>query len=142
MPRVAAGYLARSVCPLSEPRNDPAAVTPALEAYGRARHEAAGVLWERLDEARRRSVTSCAETPSVPGASLWRHRDFRRYLTGQTASVAGSSITQMALPVLAVLHLGATTAQVAWLASSGSSRPRCSPCTPAPSPTGTPSAGR
>ncbi|MEU2354392.1 phosphotransferase [Streptomyces misionensis] len=51
VPRVAAGYLACSVYPLSEPLNDPAAVTPALEAYGRARHEAAGVLWERLDEA-------------------------------------------------------------------------------------------
>ncbi|MFH9742673.1 phosphotransferase [Streptomyces roseolus] len=51
MPRVAAGYLACSVYPLSEPLDDPAAVTPALEAYGRARHEAAGVLWERLEEA-------------------------------------------------------------------------------------------
>ncbi|WP_267894059.1 phosphotransferase enzyme family protein [Streptomyces pluripotens] len=51
VPRVAAGYLACSVYPLSEPLNDPAAVTPALEAYGHARHEAAGVLWERLDEA-------------------------------------------------------------------------------------------
>ncbi|MEV7839235.1 MFS transporter [Streptomyces albidoflavus] len=67
-------------------------------------------------------MTSCAEPPAPPapsGASLWRHRDFRRYLTGQTASVAGSSITQMALPVLAVLHLDATTAQVAWLAFLG-----------------------
>ncbi|WP_257002027.1 phosphotransferase enzyme family protein [Streptomyces sp. WZ.A104] len=51
VPRVAAGYLACSVYPLSEPLNDPAAVTPELEAYGRARHEATGVLWERLDEA-------------------------------------------------------------------------------------------
>ncbi|MFE9137962.1 MFS transporter [Streptomyces sp. NPDC007355] len=67
-------------------------------------------------------MTSCAEPPAPPapsGASLWRHRDFRRYLTGQTASVAGSSITQMALPVLAVVHLDATTAQVAWLAFLG-----------------------
>ncbi|MFF4715253.1 MFS transporter [Streptomyces eurythermus] len=61
----------------------------------------------------------CAETPCAGGASLWRHRDFRRYLSGQAASVAGSSITQMALPVLAVLHLDATTAQVAWLAFLG-----------------------
>ncbi|MFE6272316.1 MFS transporter [Streptomyces goshikiensis] len=61
----------------------------------------------------------CAEAPSAAGASLWRHRDFRRYLTGQAASVTGSSITQMALPVLAVLHLDATTAQVAWLAALG-----------------------
>ncbi|MFF4187156.1 MFS transporter [Streptomyces sp. NPDC001691] len=59
------------------------------------------------------------EPPSATGTSLWRHRDFRRYLTGQAASVAGSSITQMALPVLAVLHLDATTAQVAWLAFLG-----------------------
>ncbi|MFG2869014.1 phosphotransferase enzyme family protein [Streptomyces sp. NPDC048338] len=51
VPRVAAGYLACSVYPLSEPLDDPASVTPALEAYGRARHEAAGVLWERLEEA-------------------------------------------------------------------------------------------
>ncbi|WP_225827202.1 MFS transporter [Streptomyces naphthomycinicus] len=61
----------------------------------------------------------CTETPSVTGTSLWRHRDFRRYLTGQAASVADSSITQTALPVLAVLHLDATTAQVAWLAFLG-----------------------
>ncbi|MEV7196310.1 MFS transporter [Streptomyces sp. NPDC093510] len=33
--------------------------------------------------------------------------------------MAGSSITQMALPVLAVLHLDATTAQVAWLTFLG-----------------------
>ncbi|MET9017020.1 MFS transporter [Streptomyces olivaceoviridis] len=62
----------------------------------------------------------CTEPSSADAAaSLWRHRDFRRYLTGQAASVAGSSITQMALPVLAVLHLDATTAQVAWLAFLG-----------------------
>ncbi|WP_431047881.1 phosphotransferase enzyme family protein [Streptomyces sp. P1-3] len=51
VPRVAAGYMARSVYPLSEPIDNPAAVTPELEAYGRARHAVAGVLAERLDEA-------------------------------------------------------------------------------------------
>jgi homoserine kinase type II len=51
VPRVAAGYLACSVYPLSEPLDNPASLTPALEAYGRARHEAAGVLWQRLEEA-------------------------------------------------------------------------------------------
>ncbi|MFF5705173.1 phosphotransferase enzyme family protein [Streptomyces sp. NPDC012794] len=51
VPRVAAGYLACSVYPLSEPLDDPACLTPALEAYGRARQGAAGVLWERLEEA-------------------------------------------------------------------------------------------
>lgn len=62
-------------------------------------------------------MTSCDEPAAA--ASLWRHRDFRRYLTGQAASVAGSSITQMAIPVLAVVHLDATTAEVAWLAFLG-----------------------
>lgn len=64
-------------------------------------------------------MPSCTEPLSAAGTSLWRHRDFRRYLTGQAASVTGSSITQMALPVLAVLHLDASTAQVAWLAFLG-----------------------
>ncbi|GAA0273011.1 MFS transporter [Streptomyces polychromogenes] len=51
--------------------------------------------------------------------SLWRHRDFRRYLAGQSAGVAGSAITSTALPVLAVLRLDATAGQVAWLAFLG-----------------------
>lgn len=51
VPRVAAGYLACSVYPLSEPLDDPPAITPQLEAYGRARHKAQGVLCTRLDEA-------------------------------------------------------------------------------------------
>ncbi|MGW6388962.1 MFS transporter [Streptomyces sp. NPDC055103] len=57
--------------------------------------------------------------PATSPVSLWRHRDFRRYLTGQTASVAGSSISSMAIPVLAVLELDATAGQVAWLAFLG-----------------------
>ncbi|WP_260617985.1 phosphotransferase enzyme family protein [Streptomyces sp. WAC07149] len=51
VPRITAGYLGCSVYPLSVPLHDPAALTPALEAYGRARHEAATVLWEGLEEA-------------------------------------------------------------------------------------------
>ena len=57
-------------------------------------------------------------TPAPP-ASLWRHRDFRRYLTGQSASVAGTSISAMAMPVLAVVQLEATTGQVAALTVTG-----------------------
>ncbi|MET8290059.1 MFS transporter [Streptomyces sp. NPDC005132] len=57
---------------------------------------------------------SCGVRPS-----LWRHRDFRRYLTGQAASVTGSSISSMVIPVLAVLALDATTAEVAWLTFLG-----------------------
>ncbi|MFE5596228.1 MFS transporter [Streptomyces sp. NPDC056549] len=66
-------------------------------------------------------MTSCAEpaASASSGESLWRHRNFRRYLTGLAVSAAGSSITQMALPVLAVLYLDATTAQVAYLTFLG-----------------------
>lgn len=82
--------------------------------------------------------------PSSAGArpSLWRHRNFRRYLTGQAASVTGSSISSMVIPVLAVLELDATTAEVAWLTFLGQLPPRCWRCTPGPSPTATPSGSR
>ncbi|MGK5449701.1 hypothetical protein [Streptomyces radiopugnans] len=65
------------------------------------------------------SCPECLSTPAFAPSSLWWHRDFRRYPSGQTASVAGSSITQMALPVLAMLHLDAATARGAWLAFLG-----------------------
>lgn len=51
VPRVAAGYLACSVYPLSEAVDHPAAVTPELAAYGRNRHAALAELCERLTEA-------------------------------------------------------------------------------------------
>jgi Ser/Thr protein kinase RdoA (MazF antagonist) len=51
VPRLAAGYLACSVYPLSEAVDDPAAVTPELAAYGRNRHAAMVELCERLTEA-------------------------------------------------------------------------------------------
>ncbi|MFF5488733.1 MFS transporter [Streptomyces virginiae] len=60
-----------------------------------------------------------AHDPSTASASLWRHRDFRRYLTGQSASVAGSSISTVALSVLAVNGLDATTSQVSAIAFLG-----------------------
>ncbi|MDQ0765551.1 phosphotransferase enzyme family protein [Streptomyces canus] len=51
VPRLAAGYMACSVYPLSEAVDAPAAVTPELEAYGRNRHAAIAELCERLTEA-------------------------------------------------------------------------------------------
>jgi homoserine kinase type II len=49
---VAAGcaYTLASTYPLAEPLDDPAAVTPSLELYARARHEASLVMLERLPE--------------------------------------------------------------------------------------------
>ncbi|MET9550979.1 phosphotransferase [Streptomyces sp. NPDC006627] len=51
VPRLAAGYLACSVYPLSEAVDDPTAVTPELKAYGRNRQAAMAELCERLTEA-------------------------------------------------------------------------------------------
>ncbi|MEU1776685.1 MFS transporter [Streptomyces sp. NPDC019922] len=64
-------------------------------------------------------MTSSADSPAPPEPSLWRHRNFRTFLIGQSASVTGSSISSMVIPVIAVLELHATASQVAWLAFLG-----------------------
>ncbi|MFG2483372.1 phosphotransferase enzyme family protein [Streptomyces virginiae] len=51
VPRTALGYMTCSVYPMSEPVDNPDAVTPELERYGRARHTAMDLIAERLDEA-------------------------------------------------------------------------------------------
>ncbi len=49
--------------------------------------------------------------------SLLRNRDFVLLWTGQTVSEVGSSVTQLALPLLAVITLDATTFEVGALAA-------------------------
>ena len=49
--------------------------------------------------------------------SLWRHGDFNRLWAGQTVSVVGSAVTELALPTLAVLQLHAGPLQVGLLAA-------------------------
>jgi predicted MFS family arabinose efflux permease len=51
---------------------------------------------------------------------LWRHPDFMRLWIGQTISEFGSVVTRDALPLLAVLTLSATPAQMGVLAALGS----------------------
>ncbi|MFI8516969.1 MFS transporter [Streptomyces sp. NPDC085481] len=46
---------------------------------------------------------------------LLRERSFRRYWTGQTVSLVGDQISLMALPLAAVLVLGADAAEMGWL---------------------------
>jgi MFS family permease len=49
----------------------------------------------------------------VPASrSLWRHKDFLKLWTGETISAFGSQITAFALPLMAVLLLGATPVQM------------------------------
>ena len=52
------------------------------------------------------------------GSGLWRHPDFLRLWTGQTISKFGSGITGNALPLAAVLALGAGPAEMGLLAAA------------------------
>ena len=45
--------------------------------------------------------------------------DFRRLWTGQTISVMGDQVTQIGLPLVAVLVLGADAAQMGYLTAAG-----------------------
>lgn len=51
---------------------------------------------------------------------LWRHRDFLLLWGGQTVSEMGSGVTQLALPLAAVVLLGASTFQVGLLTAASS----------------------
>jgi MFS family permease len=53
-------------------------------------------------------------------ASLWRNADFRKLWAGQTVSELGSVVTRTAVPLLAVLVLGAGPLQMAFLVVSAS----------------------
>ncbi|WP_328923600.1 MFS transporter [Streptomyces sp. NBC_00190] len=52
-------------------------------------------------------------------SSLWHHRAFRLYIAGEAASVAGSSLSVVVIPLLAVIEMEASTGQVALLAVVG-----------------------
>ncbi|WP_405523242.1 MFS transporter [Streptomyces canus] len=51
--------------------------------------------------------------------ALLREQSFRRYWTGHTVSLFGDQITQIALPLLAVLALDAGATQMGWLTAAG-----------------------
>ena len=67
-----------------------------------------------------------------PRGALWHNSDFRRLWAAQTVSQFGSEITGLALPLLAILVLHASTFEVAalavvdWLPSSSSACPPAS----------------
>ncbi|WP_394617106.1 MFS transporter [Lentzea sp. JNUCC 0626] len=50
---------------------------------------------------------------------LWRHRDFLLLWSGQTVSEMGSAVTQIALPLVAIILLQASTFEVGLLAAAG-----------------------
>ena len=55
---------------------------------------------------------------ATPSPSVWRHRDFLLLWGGQTVSEMGSSVTQLALPLTAVVLLRSTTFQVGLLTAA------------------------
>ncbi|WNM37733.1 MFS transporter [Micromonospora halotolerans] len=58
------------------------------------------------------------DTDPRPRGGLLRHRDFRLLWAGQTVSAVGSNVTAVALPLVAVAVLDATTFQVAVLTAA------------------------
>ena len=50
-----------------------------------------------------------------PTSPLWQHRDFMKMWTGQTISQFGSSISELALPIIAIKLLHASAFAVAAL---------------------------
>ncbi|MFJ7199703.1 MULTISPECIES: MFS transporter [unclassified Streptomyces] len=61
-------------------------------------------------------TTSGRLSPAIP--DLLRKRAFRRYWAGQSISLVGDQISQIALPLVAVLALHADAAQMGWLATA------------------------
>ena len=58
---------------------------------------------------------SIADPADAAPKSLWRHRDFMFLWSGQTVSELGSNVSQLALPLIAVTVIKATTFEVAVL---------------------------
>jgi MFS family permease len=56
----------------------------------------------------------------MPPESLWRHADFLKLWAGQTISELGSVVTRTAVPLVALLVLGAGPLEMALLVVSGS----------------------
>jgi MFS family permease len=59
-----------------------------------------------------------AEVNEYARPGLWRHRDFLRLWAGETVSFFGSEITELALPLAAVLTLGADARELGLLGAA------------------------
>ena len=61
-----------------------------------------------------------AHRGDVTEPSLWQHADFLKLWTGQTISELGSVVTRTAIPLVALLVLGAGPTEMALLVVAGS----------------------
>src|SRR5436309_1609959 len=91
-------------------------------SVGRELHGWHGILLSPVSHHRAYSgaVRSPPEpvTEPAPAGTLWRHRDFLLLWAGQSVSEMGSAVTQLALPLTAVVILQASTFQVGLLTSA------------------------
>lgn len=101
-----------------EPGQEPPPAGPAAEAATAAAVEAAAI------EGGADAAVAPAEAGARAGVAkgrrggLWRHRDFMLLWSGQTVSEMGSAVTQLALPLTAVVLLKASTFEVGLLVSA------------------------
>src|SRR6266498_1013221 len=58
------------------------------------------------------AVTEATQQTAIRSGALWRHRDFRRLWIGETVSQFGTMISDLALPLVAILVLHASTFEV------------------------------
>lgn len=82
------------------------------DVLAEARAEASGTSTAARADAGADADRSDAAPGPHPTASLWRDRNFLTMWGGQTLSQFGAQITELAIPVLAVLLLNATEFQV------------------------------
>jgi predicted MFS family arabinose efflux permease len=64
------------------------------------------------------AVADGAEEPAEAVPSLWRDGEFNKLWAGQSISVLGTGLTQVALPLTAILSLHASPAQLGYLGAS------------------------
>src|SRR2546429_7387765 len=69
-------------------------------------------------EASRMVTPTQADTRAAVPESLWRHRNFLLLWTGQTVSETGSAVTTVAIPLIAIAVLKASTFEVGLLAAA------------------------
>src|ERR1700749_4629250 len=77
--------------------------------------------WRRSDlrKAGRHPRSVERDTSGAERGGLWRHRDFMFLWAGQSISEIGSAVTVVALPLVAVVVLHASTVQVGLLSAAG-----------------------
>ncbi|WP_404429760.1 MFS transporter [Microbacterium lacus] len=107
----------------SVPPEEPDALTDPVVAEARAESStpASTVRVDDAIEADQDAASAAVASPSTPApkGSLWRDRNFLTLWGGQTFAQFGAQITELALPVLAVLVLNANEFEIGVINAAG-----------------------